>query len=83
MSNSDILLSLRQMIAELLAVNIENVDPDRDLFILGLDSLVAIRLLHKIEVSMGVRLIIADVFDMPTAKQLEQAIQHHLAKVHD
>lgn len=83
MSDPDTLLKLRQIIAKLLHVTIEGVEPDEDLFTLGFDSLLAIRLHFEIEREYGVRLTLSDVFEVPTARQLERAVRSHLTKVHD
>jgi len=81
MTDPDSLPNLRQKIADLLAVNIEDVESDQDLFALGFDSLRAVQLLCEIEREYGVRLNVRDVFERPTARQLERAVRRHLPKV--
>lgn len=78
MTDTDSLPNLRQKIADVLAVNIEDVESDQDLFTLGFDSLRAVQLLWEIESTYGVRLNLRDVFERPTARQLELAVRRHL-----
>jgi acyl carrier protein len=81
MTDPDSLPNLRQKIADLLAVNIEDVESDQDLFALGFHSLLAVQLIYEIECEHGVRLNVRDVFERPTVRQLERAVQRHLTEV--
>ncbi|MFJ7593385.1 amino acid adenylation domain-containing protein [Streptomyces sp. NPDC097617] len=51
-------------------LGIESVDPDDSVFLLGANSLTAIRILTRVERSFSVRLTLADLYANPTAAAL-------------
>jgi len=66
--------AVREVVASIMGVPVQNVDVSRGLFESGLDSLAAIELRHKLQARFGVSLPATLVFKFPTA----MAIASHL-----
>ncbi|MGU3493771.1 amino acid adenylation domain-containing protein [Xanthobacteraceae bacterium A53D] len=57
---------LRALVADLLKLDPADIDPDRDLRDYGLDSLMAMQILARLEEDTGCRLTPLELFDAPT-----------------
>ncbi|RME51733.1 MAG: hypothetical protein D6795_07810, partial [Deltaproteobacteria bacterium] len=65
-----IVAKLREQVAGTLRLSPDRVDPDRELTSIGIDSLMAMELIKKLERRFGYRLPIADMIEGPTIEWL-------------
>jgi acyl transferase domain-containing protein/thioesterase domain-containing protein/acyl carrier protein len=72
-ADDPLLAQLAGFWAELLGVS--RIRPDDDFFDLGGQSLIAIRLMSRIQRTLGIRLQLADIFAMPTLTTLAAGIR--------
>jgi len=70
---------LEQKLAELFAklLRLDHVGIDEDFFDLGGDSLVALKLIAKLEKAMGQRISLASLFHAPTVRELAAFLSDH------
>jgi acyl carrier protein len=65
MQKQDVFYFVRDSVADLLVVPSEKIAGSTDLFSLGLDSLVVIQLLHRLEEKFGLRIELGDFYISP------------------
>ncbi|WP_455353247.1 non-ribosomal peptide synthetase [Streptomyces sp. SYSU K217416] len=72
-TTSELVKRLSALWAELL--DVEAVEPDSDFFALGGNSLLALRLIGRIDTDLGVELQFGEVFEAPTVRALAERIE--------
>lgn len=80
MQKQDVFYFVRDSVADLLVVPSEQIGGSTDLFSLGLDSLVVIQLLSRLEEKFGLRIHLTDFFVSPCIDSLVEMIEARLQR---